>query len=135
MTVYWLKSYPTYIHFEGFWEVRKQDIGDMLKKYATSIQQLKDLKIRWFEEGELDDDDIFILSVDGVHCRIQEVRWDPGSKWYSHKSHGAVLTYELAIAIRLNRLVPIKGSYIQQEKTILQSFDMEMGIKITRNQD
>ena len=111
MTLYWLKAYPTYIHFEAFWSTRFTSIGDVLKTYVKAIQQLKDLKIQWFEEGELDDDDIFIISVDGVHCRVREVRKDPGTKWYSHKSHGAALTYELAIAIRQNRLVSIKGPY------------------------
>ena len=43
--------------------------------------------------------------MDGVHCRTFEVRKDPSTKWYSHKSHSAGLAYELAIAIRSDGLV------------------------------
>jgi hypothetical protein len=73
MTLHWLKAYPTYIHFEAFWEVSPQTLALQLKNYTKAIQALKEKKIRWFEEGELDDDDFFIVSVDGVHCKIQEV--------------------------------------------------------------
>jgi hypothetical protein len=110
MTLHWLKAYPTYFILEAFWGVRYQD-AEIVKKYTKQFQALKNKKIRWFEDGELDENDLFIISVDGVHCRTHEVRKDPSSKWYSHKSHGAGLTYELAIAIRQNRLVHIKGPY------------------------
>ncbi|MFN7879604.1 MAG: hypothetical protein ACK5P1_06300, partial [Sphingobacteriia bacterium] len=58
---------------------------------------LKEKKVVW---GEWGNEDIFIISVDGVHCRIQEVRKEPSAKWFDHKSHGAGVAYELGIAIR-----------------------------------
>jgi hypothetical protein len=124
MTLHWLKAYPTYTILEAFWGVRHQDAG-IVKKYTEQFQALKNKKIRWFEDGELDENDIFIISVDGVHCRTHEVRKDPGSKWYSHKSHGAALTYELAVAVRQNRLVHIKGPYpaSKNDLTIFQYGD------------
>jgi hypothetical protein len=53
--------------------------------------------------------EIYIISVDGVHCRIFKPRTDPGSKHYSHKSNSAGVMYELRIAIRSSRLVWIAG--------------------------
>jgi hypothetical protein len=124
MTLHWLKAYPTYTILEAFWGVRHQD-AEIVKKYTKQFQALKNKKIRWFEDGELDENDIFIISVDGVHCRTHEVRKDPGSKWFSHKSHGAALTYELAIAVRQNRLVHMKGPYpaSKNDLTIFQYGD------------
>ena len=93
LTLFWLKSYPTYLQIEGPWNLSTETIAPKVKEYALAIQQLKAKKIKWFSDEEINDD-IFILSVDGVHCRVQEVRKDPGSKWYSHKSHRAALSYE-----------------------------------------
>ena len=63
------------------------------------MESLKVDKIKW---EDFDDDNIFIITVDGVHCRIYEPQIDPGSKWYSHKFHAAGVAYEVAIAIRSN---------------------------------
>lgn len=53
-----------------------------------------------------------IISVDGVHCRINEPRMNnPGSVHYSHKFNGAGVGYELGIAIFSNRLVWIAGPF------------------------
>jgi hypothetical protein len=68
------------------------------------------LQIKWLFDTE-GIDETFILSVDGVHCKIMEPRTDPGSKWYSVKSNGAGLAYELAIAINHNQLCWINGPF------------------------
>lgn len=124
MSLHWLKAYPTYFILEAFWGVRYQD-AEIVKKYTKQFQALKDKKIRWFDDDEFDEGDVFIISVDGVHCKTHEVRKDPGSKWFSHKSHGAALTYELAVAVRLNRLVHMKGPYpaSKNDLTIFQYGD------------
>ena len=46
----------------------------------------------WIEE-------VFIVSVDGIHCRIQEPQLEPSSKWYSKKSNRARLVYEISMAL------------------------------------
>lgn len=61
--------------------------------------------------GNFDEDEVFLISVDGVHCKIFEPRTDPGSKWYSHKHNSAGVCYELGVAIRSNRLVWIRGPF------------------------
>jgi hypothetical protein len=68
------------------------------------------LQIKWLFDNE-GIDETFILSVDGVHCKIMEPRTDPGAKWYSVKSNGAGLAYELAIAINHNQLCWINGPF------------------------
>jgi hypothetical protein len=110
LTLHWLKAYRTYPEMEGPWNLCQETIAAKTKEYSTAIQSLKGRKIKWFETHEIEDH-TFIMTVDGVHCSVQEVRKDPGSKWYSHKSHGAGLSYELGIAIRSNRLVWINGPF------------------------
>ena len=110
LTLTWLKSYSTYLQLEGHWDICPETIAAKSKEYLSYIHNLKRRKIKWFEDDEIEDD-VFIMTVDGVHCRVQEVRKDPGSKWYSHKSHGAGLSYELGIAIRSDRLVWINGPF------------------------
>ena len=57
-----------------------------MKEYGKQMQSLKDTKIRF----ELDDDEIF-FSLDTVNYLVQEMRQDPSSKWYDHKSHSCGL--------------------------------------------
>ena len=50
-----------------------------------------------------------MITVDGIDCRIYEPRRIPSTQWYSHKSNGPGLTYELGIAIHHQNLVWIRG--------------------------
>jgi hypothetical protein len=108
MTVNWLKLYDTEHVLSARWGLHENTLRPILKNYSESIQELKERKVLW---GNFDEDEIFLVSVDGVHCRIQEIRKDPGAKWYSHKFNGPALSYELGIAIRSNRLVWINGPF------------------------
>jgi hypothetical protein len=49
-------------------------------------------------------EEIFIVSVDGVHCHIWEPQHMPSSSWNSKKFNKAGLAYELGIAIFHNKL-------------------------------
>jgi hypothetical protein len=122
MTVNWLKLYDTEHVLAGRWGVHENTLRPILSDYSTLIQGLKESKVVW---GDFDEDEVFIVSVDGVHCQIQEVRRDPGAKWYSHKSNGPGLAYELGIAIRSNRLVWINGPFpaSRHDITIFRSDD------------
>jgi len=108
MTMNWLKCYPTEGIMAGDWNLNEKTIRTKVKVHSQSIAALKAKKILF---GNFEDDDVFVVSVDGIHCNIYEPRKDPSSKWYSHKSNSAGLTYELAIAIRSNRLVWIRGPF------------------------
>ena len=55
-----------------------------------------------------------MLSVDGVHCRIQEPKHPTESKdstYYSHKFRQSGLDYELGIAAFENKLVWMNGPF------------------------
>jgi hypothetical protein len=76
----------------------------MLKMYSCDCQ------IKWiFDDPSFDKK--FIISVDGVHCRIWEPRIMPSSGWYSKKFNKAALVYELGVAIHHNKLVWINGPF------------------------
>jgi hypothetical protein len=128
-TINWLKLYDTEHVLSGRWGLNEETIRLRIRDYVARIQDLKEIKVQW---GEFDNDEVFIISVDGVHCRIQEVRKDPGAKWYSHKFHAAAVGYELGIAIRSNRLVWIKGPFpaSNHDVTVFRSPDApENGLK------
>ena len=61
----------------------------------------------WTDFSE--NDEIFIITVDGIDCRIQEPRTILSTQWYLHKFGGPGLTYKLGIAIHHQKLVWIRG--------------------------
>lgn len=108
MAMNFLKLYDTEHVLAGRWGLNEKTIRELNRDTVKSIQGLKEKKVVW---GDWNNEDIFVISVDGVHCRIREVRKDPSAKWFDHKSHGAGLAYELGIAIRSGKLVWIKGPF------------------------
>jgi hypothetical protein len=80
----------------------------------------------WTEFSE--NDEIFIITVDGIDCRIREPRKIPSTQWYSHKFDGPGLTYELGIAIHQQKLVWIRGPE-PSGKGDLQNFRAPDGLK------
>ena len=77
-----LKLYDTEHVLSGRWGLCEETIRNHIKTYLDWMEELSNVKIVW---GDFDDDEIFIVSVDGVHCKIFEPRTDPGSKWFDHK--------------------------------------------------
>ena len=108
MTLNWLKLYDREHVLAGRWKLDEKTIRDRVKRTVKLIQALKHTKITW---ENYDDDELWIISVDGVHCRIQEVRKDPGAKWYDHKTNSAGVSYEVALGIRSGRIVWMKGPF------------------------
>ena len=59
-----------------------------------------------------DDTPIFLISVDGVHCRIEEPSHPQLSKnpeFYSHKFRQVGVNYEIAVSVFTNSVVWVKG--------------------------
>jgi hypothetical protein len=74
----------------------------------TLVSILRLLQIVWPDRW----DQVYTVTIDGVHTRINEPKHPSLSKnpkYYSHKFKEAALDYELAIAIFENKLVWIKG--------------------------
>ena len=109
--LYFLKKYPT-VH-ELAARCRDGTEKTVLKRawrYIHAIQALKEKKIKWIFDDNMYED-YFILSVDGVHCRIHEPRTQPSSGWYSKKFNKAGLVYELGVAIYHNKIVWVNGPF------------------------
>lgn len=67
---------------------------------------------RWeADQGGADDGRTFICSVDGTHCRIQEPRMVPDTKWYSHNFKKPALAYEVAVDLVESNIVWVNGPY------------------------
>lgn len=71
---------------------------------------------------------IYIASVDGTHCRVNEPRKTPNSQWYSHKFNKAALTYEVAIDLYESKIVWINGAYPAGQSDAMV-FQKEQGLK------
>jgi hypothetical protein len=103
----WLSTYKKEAEMAGLFRCDDKTLREHIKKYVNAIAALKEEMIVW-DDG---DDEIFLLSVDGVHFRVNEPRTEPSSKWCSHKHNSAGLAYELGVSIYKNRLVWIKGPF------------------------
>lgn len=73
-------------------------------------------QIVWPDRWTVNDEDntVFIISVDGVHCRINEPKHPTLSKnpaYFSHKFNQAGVDYELAVSIYENQLVWMDGPF------------------------
>ena len=81
------------------------------KENVARIAALKSGKIN-FSFLDFPDDQIFLLTVDGVNFTINEPRGkDTGARWYDHKSHSAGIRYEVALDIRQSKILWINGPY------------------------
>jgi len=123
MTLDWLKTYKTAPELAGIFRMDEKTARGHCWKHAKALQALKPAKITL---SSLDNNpEILILTVDGVHFAIREPRTRPSAKWHSHKFDGPALVYEIAAAIRENRLVWINGPFEASvhDKTIYQKPD------------
>ena len=110
-SLYFLKKYPTTHELAARCDGTEKTVLAMVWKYIRAIQALKEKKIKWIFGDDSNHEEFFIVSVDGVHCRIYEPRTQPSSGWYSKKFNKAGLTYELAVAIHHNRIVWVNGPF------------------------
>ena len=93
MGVCWLKLYETEEVMAGRWDCGEETCRNTVKKYTSQIQSLKPLKITF--DGM--DPKLKWLFIDGVHFITEEMRTDPDSKWWSHKSNGPGFAYEVVL--------------------------------------
>ncbi|GKY90941.1 hypothetical protein MPSEU_000066900 [Mayamaea pseudoterrestris] len=113
MTIYWLKRYPTEEQLAVTFQMSEKTARKWCFYFAKRIQALKESKILWPEMTN-DASPIFIMTVDGIHCSINEPKHATRSKnpaFYSHKSNGPALDYELGISVFTNQLVWMNGPF------------------------
>jgi len=109
LALHWMKTYTVTENMAGYFNLSEKTVRVKVWMYVCKIQALKSQKIVWpnFEEF----DEIFILSVDGVHCEINEQRRNPSRLWVSYKLKKAALVYEIGLAIHEEQCVWINGPF------------------------
>ena len=109
--LYFLKKYPTAHKFGArIGDGTKNTVLKQAWRYIIAIQALKPKKIQWIFD-DVNQNEFFILSMDGVHCCINEPRTQPSSGRYLKKFNKAGLTYELGVTIYHNKIVWTNGPF------------------------
>ena len=72
LALYFLKKYPTKHQMAAFLDGSEKTMLTQSRKYVDAFQGLKEKKIVWIFDNDETLQEKFIVSVDGVHCRIQE---------------------------------------------------------------
>ena len=124
MAIHLLACYPTEEEAEAVWS---KEAGPCSKSWSTwswkiieCISHFVADVIYWPDtwsnpdNPQDDTETIFILTVDGVHCPIEEPTlpsFEQNEKYYSHKYNAAGLDYELGISIFTQRCVWCAGPY------------------------
>ena len=104
-----LKQYSTEHNMAGRWKCHEQTYREKWKEVVTAIADLHVEKIK-FDPSDFPEDQIFLLTVDGVNFSIREPRVkNPGSHWYDHKTNSAGVSYLVAIDVRRSRICWIDG--------------------------
>lgn len=81
----------------GRWKRGEDWIRGSLKKNLKKLQSLKSKMIVFAGFME---DEIHIITADGVNYGTYEFRLDPDVKYYNHKGNGCGVKYEYALAVR-----------------------------------
>jgi hypothetical protein len=118
LSLHYLRKYPTEDILESTFDYSPRYISRMLWQYVERIQALKAEKIVW-PDG-LNDQDLWVLSVDGTHCWIKEPshpEFSQDKKKYSHKLNKAGKSYELGIALN-GGLIWMNGAFDAGENDI-----------------
>jgi hypothetical protein len=110
-----LYHYPTLKLLARFFEVSVALAkGEVLWNWIEKMQGLKAIKIVWQERWNDPESETFIITVDGVHCTINEPNhpeYSKNKKYYSHKNHTSGFNYELALSVQEQKLVWMNGPF------------------------
>ena len=112
MALHQLKRYPTDFEREAKFDISLMWGRDWCWFFVEKIQALKNEKIVWPENNF--DDDIWVMTVDGTHCWIQEPQhptWSQDREYFSHKHGKAGLNYELGISLSESKLIWMNGPF------------------------
>ena len=111
MAMHALKKYPTENEREPIFDISPEPGRNWCWFYLKKIQALKVQNIVWVDYA---DGDVWILSVDGQDCWIEEPQhptWSIDTGYWSHKYNKAGVSYELAIALSESRLLWMNGPF------------------------
>lgn len=119
MAIHLLACYPTEEEAEALFNISNVTWSNWAWDIAERIALLKVEVVHWPDswcnpDSDNDAQTVFILTVDGVHCPIEEPThkdFSSNKKFYSHKFHTAGLDYELGISIFNQQCVWVAGPY------------------------
>lgn len=113
--LFFLKKYPTENDSSGRFEFSDRTGRDTKWYYVRKLQALQELKITWPGDWTAAGDiPVFLVSVDGVHCRIYEPQhgeWSKNPAYYSHKFQQSGVAYEVALSVFQNKCVSLNGPF------------------------
>jgi len=131
-SVHVLAKYPTENELEATFKWCDRTIRDWVWYYwLPRIQSLKEMKISWPRRWSVDENDdtapesTFIVTVDGVHCPINEPshgEWSKNPEHCSHKFGSSGLNCEIAISIYKNKIVWTNGPFKAGKHTDIKVF-------------
>jgi hypothetical protein len=119
MALHHLKRYPTEYEREAKFDMNIGWGRDWCWFFVEKLQALKVEKIKWPDDNF--GTDIWVLTVDGTHCWIQEPNhpiWSMDPKYFSHKYGKAGLNYELGISLVTGHLVWMNGPFKAGENDV-----------------
>ena len=105
-----LKRYPTETAQSNVFGPSENTIRKWRWYFVDRISALVATKIQWPTNWAT----ICIISVDGVHFRINEPthgKYSKNTKYYSHKFKTSALNYEIAIDLATSRVVHYNGPF------------------------
>ena len=108
----WNKPRNAIVLSSRFWIAESRAQGESLWKWINRVAALKAVKIAWDEALDDPDDEIFIVSLDGVDFKTREEvhpRYPVDPQMRSHKMNHAAWKYEIALAIFRERIVFASG--------------------------
>ncbi|CAB9527368.1 unknown protein [Seminavis robusta] len=121
MSIYFLACYPTEEQAEGKFGCSDRTwrnwVWEIVEKIALLKPEIIVWPTKWNNPDNPEDPDsetIFIITVDGTHCRIEEPTheaFSENTKYYSHKFKSAAYDYEVALSVFEDRCVWVAGPY------------------------
>jgi hypothetical protein len=112
---FFLRHYPTIEVMARFFAIGKTACkGKAIWDWIDRVHLLREKKIVWKERWYDPDSERFNITVDGVHCRIQEPMhetWSKNPKYYSHKNNTSGFNYEIAISVVEGHCCWINGPF------------------------
>ena len=127
MSIHFLACYPKEEEAEGIWGRSDRTWHKWVWHIIGCISYLKPEIIVWpthwgNPNSGTNDETIFIITVNGTHCPINEPthpEFSDNTKFYSHKFKSAGLNYEVALSIYNNKCVWINGPFPAGDNDIL----------------
>jgi DDE superfamily endonuclease len=111
LALYFLKNYPKEYQTEAIFDWSPKWARDKYWFWCKKIQGLKAEKIVF---PQFEDDDEWVMTVDGTHCWIEEPEhptWSRDTSYFSHKYNKAGMGYELGVHLWKSQLIWLNGPH------------------------